>query len=61
MSLSENARINAELMGPAGDHDHVWEQTVRHALLTGNPHRKCTVGGCRFVTLDLSDDEDEES
>ncbi len=28
---------------------------VEHARLTGNPHRKCTVDGCKNITLDLED------
>jgi hypothetical protein len=28
------------------------------ARFTGNPHRKCTVTGCRNVTIDFDDDDD---
>lgn len=55
----ENRRISAEMLGPSGEHDHSWGP-VEHAFFTGNPHRKCTVEGCRHITLDLSDDEDED-
>lgn len=41
---------------PIPDHDHQWGP-VEHAFFTGNPHRKCKVDGCRFVSLDLHDDE----
>lgn len=41
----------------SGDHDHVWG-AVKTALMTGNPHRRCTVEGCGFITLDLSDECD---
>lgn len=54
--IANNRRINAEMMGPAGEHDHVWGP-VEHAFMTGNPHRKCTVEGCRHITLDLHDDD----
>lgn len=43
-----------------GPHEHAWGP-VEHARMTGNPHRKCTVPGCRFVSLDLYDDDDDES
>lgn len=38
------------------DHEHIWGE-VELAHFTGNPHRKCTVGYCNHVTLDLHDDE----
>lgn len=41
------------------EHEHVWGP-VEYARLTGNPHRKCQVDGCRFVSLDL-DAEDDDS
>lgn len=53
-------RINREMLGPIGPHAHAWGD-VDIAPMTGNPHRKCTVEGCRFVSLDLSDDECCES
>jgi hypothetical protein len=34
---------------------------VELARLTGNPHRKCKVPGCKFVSLDLDDDDMAES
>lgn len=39
-------------------HDHEWGD-VEVSHFTGTPHRKCQVVGCRHVTLDLSDDEDD--
>ncbi len=51
-------RQNAEMMGPLGDHEHIYGP-VERAWITGNPHRKCLVDGCRFVSLDLSDDDDD--
>ncbi len=40
------------------NHEHEWG-AVEHAWMTGTPHRKCTVEGCKFVSfvsLDLDDD-----
>lgn len=48
----------AFMLGPQGEHEHKWGP-VEWANLTGNPHRKCQVEGCRFVSLDLSDDDGE--
>lgn len=39
------------------DCPHEWGP-VEIARMTGNPHRRCTL--CRFVTLDLTDDESED-
>jgi len=33
-------------------HAHRWGP-IERARFTGNPHRKCTVPGCREITLDL--------
>ena len=58
-SKAEAARIleaNRDAYGPAGEHDHAYGP-VTAARLTGNPHRRCTVAGCRWVTLDLDDDD----
>lgn len=41
------------------EHEHVWGP-VEHAHMTGNPHRKCQVEYCHFVTLDLYDDDSGE-
>lgn len=41
------------------DHEHVWGE-IHLAHFTGNPHRKCIVEGCHFITLDLKDDDDEQ-
>lgn len=41
------------------DHEHVWGD-MQHGWLTGTPSRPCTVEDCRFITLDLNDDEDLE-
>jgi hypothetical protein len=46
--------------GPAGEHEHIWSAEVEHGYLTGNPHRHCTVEGCKHITLDLSDDADTD-
>jgi len=40
------------------DHEHSWGP-VTLARLTGNPHRRCEDPECDFITLDLTDDEDE--
>lgn len=42
------------------DHDHQWGP-IEHARMTGNPHRKCVLDGCRTITLDLYDDEDDDT
>ena len=39
------------------EHVHEWGE-VEKAWLTGNPHRKCQVEGCKAITLDLSDEEE---
>ena len=36
----------------AQEHDHIWGP-VEHARITGNPHLKCQVLGCRDISLDL--------
>ncbi len=40
------------------DHEHVYGP-VELSRFTGNPHRKCTVPGCKFITLDLTDEDDD--
>lgn len=40
------------------DHDHVYGP-VELSRYTGNPHRKCQVDGCSFISLDLEDGEGE--
>lgn len=42
------------LYGEEGEHEHKWG-VVEIAPMTGNPHRRCEVLGCRFITLDLDD------
>jgi hypothetical protein len=41
------------------DHDHDFGP-MEIAPFTGNPHRKCQLEGCRFVSLDFDDDEDSD-
>lgn len=42
------------------EHDeHEWGE-VETSRFSGNPHRKCQVAGCNVITLDLSDDEEDE-
>lgn len=43
--------------GEDGDeeHEHQWGP-VERAHMTGNPHRKCQVPGCKQITLDLEDE-----
>lgn len=53
-----NTAINLAAMGPAGEHEHVWAKKLQHGAFTGEPSRKCTVKGCRWITLDLKDEED---
>lgn len=36
--------------------EHQWGP-VEYSRMTGNPHRKCQVPGCKEVTLDLDGDE----
>lgn len=50
MTVSE--AINQAAYGPAGEHEHVWEPTFRLSPLAGTPHRRCTVDGCTWITLD---------
>lgn len=39
-------------------HEHIWGP-VEYSHFTGTPHRKCQADDCRFISLDLEDDEDE--
>jgi hypothetical protein len=39
------------------DHEHTWGE-VEWSRLAGTPHRKCLT--CNVISLDLSDDEEEE-
>lgn len=57
MSYADIAAQNKAAFGPSGEHEHKWGP-VAHAAFTGNPHRKCTVSGCTWITLDLRDDDD---
>lgn len=41
------------------EHAHQWG-AVEVARFTGTPHRKCTTDGCRYVSLDLSDEDQED-
>jgi hypothetical protein len=38
--------------GTADEHEHEWEPTFRLSRMAGTPHRRCTVTGCLFITLD---------
>lgn len=40
-------------------HEHQYSPEIEHAWMTGTPHRRCMVEGCRYISLDLSDDEDD--
>lgn len=56
-ALNADRRLFAATHEPATTgHKHVWGP-VERARMTGNPHRKCQVDGCREITLDLSDEE----
>ena len=35
---------------------HEWGE-IEYAHFTGNPHRKCQIEGCRFVSLDLHEED----
>lgn len=41
------------------EHEHIWSG-VEYGRYTGTPHRRCLSYDCQMITLDLSDDEDEE-
>lgn len=46
------------------EHEHDWGP-IEYSRFSGNPHRACQIEGCRFITLDLDDeneswDEDEQ-
>lgn len=45
--------------GDGSDHRHLWGPLER-STLAGTVHRKCQVGGCRFVNA-LDDDEWNDS
>jgi hypothetical protein len=40
------------------EHEHIWGE-VEESRMTGTPHRKCQVEGCKVVSLDLDDDMEE--
>ena len=42
-----------------GPHEHEWGD-VEYGVFTGNPYRNCTVYGCRHITLDIDDPDEEE-
>lgn len=42
----------------SGDHEHEWGP-IERAHFTDEPHRKCQVEGCRMVSLDLDDEEEQ--
>lgn len=44
-----------------GTHVHEWNDEVEISRFSGNPHRKCKVTGCNFITLDWGDDDDDGS
>lgn len=50
--MNEQERLSAFL-----GHEHQWGP-VEIARFTGNPHRKCQVSGCKYVSLDLDEDDD---
>ena len=37
-------------------HEHQWGP-VEESRITGTPHRKCLVTGCKQITLDLIDED----
>jgi hypothetical protein len=53
-------QLNDLIESTCSDHKHVWGE-VETARMTGNPHRKCTVSGCKHISLDLDDEPDDES
>lgn len=44
----------------AQHHEHQFGPVV-HARMTGEPHRKCQFPGCKVVSLDLDDEEEEDT
>lgn len=54
-AMELQAKIN--ILEMQYEHEHQWGE-VENAFITGNPHRKCQVPGCKSITLDLIDDED---
>lgn len=51
-----NRAISERMLGPAGEHEHVWGP-LSHSHFGGNVHRKCTVDGCEWINA--LDDPDE--
>lgn len=39
-------------------HEHKYSKEIEFSWMTGTPHRKCEIEGCRFISLDLTDEED---
>lgn len=53
-----DSNAKGERMGER-EHEHKWGP-VEYARFTGNPHRRCTVEGCRFVSLDIDESDGEQ-
>lgn len=45
-------------MSTLDNHEHVYEPTFRLSQMAGTPHRRCTVAGCSFITLDAEHNPD---
>jgi hypothetical protein len=39
------------------DHEHKWGE-IEYSRLAGTPHRKCQVTFCKYISLDLGEEEE---
>ena len=46
-------------LGDVEEHEHEFSNTIHHGYLTGEPSRECTTIGCKVVSLDFDEYEDE--
>jgi hypothetical protein len=40
-------------------HEHRWSDTVEVSFITGTPHLRCLEYGCKVISLDLDDPEED--
>ena len=40
------------------EHEHIWGK-FELSRFTGNPHRHCQIPGCRAITMDSDEDDDD--
>ena len=56
--LTYNGDNEMDNLKNEGGHVHIWGYVV-HARFTDTPHRKCLNGGCKVISLDLGNDDED--